>query len=198
MKAGQLLALVGASGAGKTTLLSALSNRAPPNMAIHGEVLIGGRPPADATYRKTGFVAQLDLTDEQQTVREALEFSALLRQDRDVPRADKLAVVDDILDMLALDHLQDAIVGTPSAGLGLEERKRLSIGVELAAKPHCLFLDEPTRCVHRWCDASDSAQRSRLAERPADRHAHAASGAVRSGCLRDHPSAGALSVACSG
>lgn len=39
----------------------------------------------------------------------------------------------------------DAIVGVPGTGLNVEQRKLLTIGVELAAKPKLLlFLDEPT------------------------------------------------------
>jgi len=39
----------------------------------------------------------------------------------------------------------DAVVGVPGEGLNVEQRKRLTIGVELAAKPQLLlFLDEPT------------------------------------------------------
>lgn len=47
-----------------------------------------------------------------------------------------------ILDMI---EFSEAIVGVPGEGLNVEQRKLLSIGVELAAKPALLlFLDEPT------------------------------------------------------
>jgi ABC-type multidrug transport system fused ATPase/permease subunit len=51
VRPGELTALCGASGAGKTTLLTALSQT---NFAgeLHGEVLVGNRPPS-ASYRKT-------------------------------------------------------------------------------------------------------------------------------------------------
>jgi ATP-binding cassette subfamily G (WHITE) protein 2 (PDR) len=49
------------------------------------------------------------------------------------------------LKMLDMDDFSEAIVGVPGEGLNVEQRKLLSIGVELAAKPTLLvFLDEPT------------------------------------------------------
>lgn len=88
---------------------------------------------------------QQDLHLDTATVREALEFSALLRQSAEIPRAEKLAHVERVLDMLDMRSYADAVVGTPGEGLNVEQRKRLSIGVELAARPRLLlFLDEPT------------------------------------------------------
>lgn len=44
-----------------------------------------------------------------------------------------------------MGEFADAVVGVPGEGLNVEQRKLLSIGVELAAKPKLLlFLDEPT------------------------------------------------------
>lgn len=76
-----------------------------------------------------------------------------MRQDCDLPREDKLAYIDEVLDLLDLTDLQDAIVGTTRAGLGLEQRKRLTIAVELVSGPKILFLDEPTRCVPAYARA---------------------------------------------
>jgi ATP-binding cassette subfamily G (WHITE) protein 2 (SNQ2) len=133
---------------------------------VSGDILFDGRVPDSNFYRKTGFVEQLDMhgscfcshsvlhacselgafySDSQCTIREALEFSALLRQDKSLSREEKLAYVDSVLDVLELTDMQDAIVGTTSAGLGLEHRKRLTIAVELVSRPAILFLDEPTR-----------------------------------------------------
>ncbi|KAI9728900.1 MAG: hypothetical protein M1834_007158 [Cirrosporium novae-zelandiae] len=139
-KPGVMVALMGASGAGKTTLLNTLSQRQRVGV-VSGEMLVDGRPPGPEFQRGTGFCEQMDLHDGTATIREALEFSAILRQSRDTPREEKIAYVDNIIDLLELGDMQDAIVGS----LGVEQRKRLTIGVELAAKPNLLlFLDEPT------------------------------------------------------
>ncbi|KAI0469561.1 ABC-2 type transporter-domain-containing protein [Xylaria cf. heliscus] len=139
-KPGLLVALVGASGAGKTTLLNTLAQRQRTGV-ISGEMFVDGRPLGPDFQRNTGFCLQGDLHDGTQTIREAIEFSALLRQEASIPRSEKLAYVDKIIDLLELNDLQDTIISS----LGVELRKRLTIGVELAAKPSLLlFLDEPT------------------------------------------------------
>ncbi|KAI1450057.1 ABC-2 type transporter-domain-containing protein [Annulohypoxylon stygium] len=139
-KPGIMVALMGASGAGKSTLLNTLAQRQRVGV-ISGEMFVDGKPLGPEFQRNTGFCLQGDLHDKTQTIREAIEFSALLRQDASIPRAEKIAYVDKIIDLLELNDLQDAIISS----LGVELRKRLTIGVELAAKPSLLlFLDEPT------------------------------------------------------
>jgi len=140
-KPGVMIALVGASGAGKSTLLNTLSQRQKMGV-VSGDMLVDGRPLGPEFQRGTGFCEQMDLHDGTATIREALAFSAILRQERHVPREEKLAYVDKIVDLLELNDMQDAVV----MSLGVEQKKRLTIGVELAAKPSLLlFLDEPTR-----------------------------------------------------
>ncbi|KAF2832028.1 ABC transporter-like protein [Ophiobolus disseminans] len=139
-KPGVMVALVGASGAGKTTLLNTLSQRQSTGV-VSGEMFVDGKGLGKAFQRGTGFCEQMDLHDGTATIREALEFSAILRQDKSVPRQEKIDYVDKIIDLLELEDIQDALVSS----LGVEQKKRLTIGVELAAKPSLLlFLDEPT------------------------------------------------------
>ncbi|CAN9215230.1 unnamed protein product [Alternaria alternata] len=139
-KPGVMIALVGASGAGKSTLLNTLSQRQSTGV-VSGEFLVDGKDLGKAFQRGTGFCEQMDLHDGTATIREALEFSAILRQDKSTPRKEKLDYVNKIIDLLELQDIQDALVSS----LGVEQKKRLTIGVELAAKPSLLlFLDEPT------------------------------------------------------
>ncbi|CAO2652590.1 Nn.00g008730.m01.CDS01 [Neocucurbitaria sp. VM-36] len=144
VKPGSLGALMGSSGAGKTTLLDVLAQRKTEG-TIHGEIYVDGRPLPVSFQRSAGYCEQLDVHEPFATVREALEFSALLRQSRDTPREEKLAYVDTIIDLLELHDLEHTLIGRIGAGLSVEQRKRVTIGVELVSKPSILiFLDEPT------------------------------------------------------
>ncbi|KAM0747667.1 putative membrane protein of the ATP-binding cassette transporter superfamily [Meredithblackwellia eburnea MCA 4105] len=142
---GKLTALMGASGAGKTTLLDTIAQRKTSGK-VEGEMLIDGRPLDSSFSRRSGFVMQGDIHESFSTVRECLQFSALLRQDASLSKEDKLAYAEEVIELLELGPIADALVGNPEiGGLGIEERKRLTIGVELAARPDfILFLDEPT------------------------------------------------------
>ena len=83
----------------------------------------------------------MDVHELTATVREALRFSAYLRQPQHVPKEEKDAYVEEVLELLELQDLSEALVFS----LSVESRKRLTIGVELASKPELLlFLDEPT------------------------------------------------------
>lgn len=144
VKPGTLTALMGVSGAGKTTLLDVLASRVTVGV-VTGDILVDAAPRDESFQRKTGYVQQQDLHLPTATVRETLQFSALLRQPSRYSKAEKLAYVDEVLNMLDMQYCADAVVGVPGEGLNVEQRKRLTIGVELAARPALLlFLDEPT------------------------------------------------------
>ncbi|RGP60268.1 ABC transporter cdr4 [Fusarium sporotrichioides] len=144
VKPGSMIALMGVSGAGKTTLLNALAQRMPAGQ-VKGELFVNGRPLPPSFKSNVGYVQQQDVHLETSTVREALQFSAMLRQPRDVPIRQKLRFAEETIHLLGMGDFADAIIGLPGKGLNAEQRKRLSIGVELAGKPSLLlFLDEPT------------------------------------------------------
>lgn len=141
---GRLLALMGSSGAGKTTLLNTLFQRMNAGH-MSGSLMVDGGPLPASFNKSIGFVMQGDVHLPTQTVREAIAFSAVLRQAASISYEQKMKDVDEILRLLELEDLQDAIIGSPGAGLSIERRKRVTIAVELAARPTlALFLDEPT------------------------------------------------------
>ncbi|KAG8704963.1 hypothetical protein FRC08_001922 [Ceratobasidium sp. 394] len=144
VKPGTLTALMGASGAGKTTLLDVLAGRKTIGV-VSGDVLIGGERTGVAFQRGTAYCEQLDVHESTATVREALRFSAYLRQPYEVSKEEKDNYVEEVIQLLEMEDIADAMIGQPGFGLGVEARKRVTIGVELAAKPQLLlFLDEPT------------------------------------------------------
>tara|TARA_R110002003_G_scaffold357_5_gene19117 strand:- start:4659 stop:8123 length:3465 start_codon:yes stop_codon:yes gene_type:complete len=144
VRPGQLTALMGASGAGKTTLLNTLAQRI--NFGVvRGDFLVDGKTLPSSFQRSTGFAEQMDVHESTATVREALQFSARLRQPKETPLQEKYDYVETIIDLLEMRNIAGAAIGVSGNGLNQEQRKRLTIGVELASKPELLlFLDEPT------------------------------------------------------
>ena len=53
--------------------------------------------------------------------------------------------IEEVMELVELKPLRQAIVGLPGvSGLSTEQRKRLTIAVELVANPSIIFMDEPT------------------------------------------------------
>ncbi|KAJ0078966.1 hypothetical protein Patl1_23927 [Pistacia atlantica] len=121
VRPGVLTALMGVSGAGKTTLLDVLAGRKTSGY-IKGEIKINCYPKVQETFaRISGYCEQNDVHSPQITIEESLLFLCgcvwLLRLTR------KLKLV---------------------SGLSVEQRKRLTIAMELDANPSIIFMDEPT------------------------------------------------------
>ena len=86
---------------------------------ISGEMLVDGQQRDSSFQRKTGYVQQQDLHLSTSTVREAMNFSALLRQPAHIPRNEKLEYVTEIIKLLEMGDYADAVVGVPGEGLCL-------------------------------------------------------------------------------
>jgi ABC-type multidrug transport system ATPase subunit len=113
---------------------------------ITGEVLVNGWPQERISFRRaSGYVEQFDVQTPELTVRETVLFSAKLRLDPEYVETDEkvISFVDGVIKAVELTSLANILVGTDEGhGLSFEEKKRLSIAVELAASPSLLFLDE--------------------------------------------------------
>ncbi|KAH1094243.1 hypothetical protein GLYMA_14G127800v4 [Glycine max] len=142
---GVLTALMGVSGAGKTTLMDVLAGRKTGGY-IEGSITISGYPKRQETFaRISGYCEQFDIHSPNVTVYESLLYSAWLRLPREVDRATRKMFIEEVMELVELNSIREALVGLPGEnGLSTEQRKRLTIAVELVANPSIIFMDEPT------------------------------------------------------
>jgi ABC-type multidrug transport system ATPase subunit/pSer/pThr/pTyr-binding forkhead associated (FHA) protein len=138
IEGGRFAGILGPSGAGKSSLLTMLAGMRVPRA---GRVEVNGRdiytaPEANAF----GYVPQEDIVHEELTVSDALRFSAELRLPCDTPPLEVQKLILQTLDRLGLRSR----AGTQIARLSGGQRKRVSVAVELLARPEILFLDEPS------------------------------------------------------
>ncbi|PQQ16684.1 hypothetical protein Pyn_38487 [Prunus yedoensis var. nudiflora] len=142
---GILTALVGVSGAGKTTLMDVLAGRKTSGY-IEGSISISGYPKNQATFaRVSGYCEQNDIHSPNVTVYESLLYSAWMRLAKEITKETRQMFVEEVMDLVELHPLRNSLVGLPGInGLSTEQRKRLTVAVELVANPSIIFMDEPT------------------------------------------------------
>ncbi|XP_027068458.2 ABC transporter G family member 39-like [Coffea arabica] len=142
---GILTALVGVSGAGKTTLMDVLAGRKTGGY-IEGTICISGYPKNQNTFaRISGYCEQNDIHSPHLTVYESVLYSAWLRLPADVKESTRKMFVEEVMELVELKPIRNLLAGLPGVdGLSTEQRKRLTIAVELVANPSIIFMDEPT------------------------------------------------------
>lgn len=142
---GRITAFMGPSGAGKTTYLSALAGKAV-GCTITGSIHINGKAASIHSYKKiTGFVPQDDVVHGNLTVEENIWFSASCRLSADLPKPDKVLIVERVIESLGLQEVRNSVVGTvEKRGISGGQRKRVNVGLEMVMEPSLLILDEPT------------------------------------------------------
>ncbi|XP_061365063.1 pleiotropic drug resistance protein 1-like isoform X1 [Gastrolobium bilobum] len=142
---GVLTALMGVSGAGKTTLMDVLAGRKTGGY-IDGSIKVSGYPKKQETFaRISGYCEQNDIHSPHVTVHESLLYSAWLRLPAEVDSNTRKMFIEEVMELVELNLLRNSLVGLPSVnGLSTEQRKRLTIAVELVANPSIIFMDEPT------------------------------------------------------
>ncbi len=134
----QFAGILGPSGSGKSTLLNTLSGFDPPE---EGSVLIDG----EEIYARNeppsfGYVPQDDIVHRELTVEQALRFSARLRLPATTPEIEIERLLLQTMTQLGIDGQRALPIHRLSGG----QRKRVSVGVELLARPAILYLDEPS------------------------------------------------------
>ncbi|RZB48334.1 Pleiotropic drug resistance protein 1 [Glycine soja] len=142
---GVLTALMGSTGAGKTTLMDVLAGRKTGGY-IGGNITISGYPKKQETFaRISGYCEQNDIHSPYVTVYESLLYSAWLRLSAEINSETRKMFIEEVIELVELNPLKHTIVGLPGVnGLSTEQRKRLTISVELVANPSIIFMDEPT------------------------------------------------------
>ena len=140
---GSLWGVMGASGAGKSTFVNVLMGK---QACTGGTTKINGVPGDIKKYKKIiGYVPQDDIVLPELTVRESILHSARIRLPSNWGGEQIEKHVDILISCLQLAHVKDSLVGSASNPvISGGQRKRVSIGIELAAAPMALFLDEPT------------------------------------------------------
>ncbi|CAL0308772.1 unnamed protein product [Lupinus luteus] len=142
---GVLTALMGVSGAGKTTLMDVLAGRKTGGY-IEGNIKVSGYRKKQETFaRISGYCEQNDIHSPHVTVYESLVYSAWLRLPAEVDSNARKMFIEEVMELVELNPLRNSLVGLPGvSGLSTEQRKRLTIAVELVANPSIIFMDEPT------------------------------------------------------
>ncbi|KAL2332416.1 hypothetical protein Fmac_019997 [Flemingia macrophylla] len=142
---GVLTALMGVSGAGKTTLMDVLAGRKTGGY-IEGSIKISGYPKKQETFaRISGYCEQNDIHSPYVTAYESILYSAWLRLPSTVDSNSRKMFIEEVMELVEMNPLRNSLVGLPGvSGLSTEQRKRLTIAVELVANPSIIFMDEPT------------------------------------------------------
>src|SRR5512133_4339711 len=136
IESGEIFGLVGPNGAGKTTTMRMLVTLLEPD---HGEIWVGGHSVRKApreVRRLIGFMPDSFGVYGDMTVQEYLDFFGACYQ---IPPAQRLSLIKDLLELVDIGHRRDDMVDTLSRGL----KQRLGLARVLIHDPSILVLDEP-------------------------------------------------------
>ena len=131
---GEFIAIVGFSGSGKSTLISLMAGLSKPDtgaVLFHGKEIAAPAPERGVVFQNYSLMPWL-------TVRENVELAADSIH-RNVPKADRKAIVSKYVSMVGLSHATDRRPSELSGGM----RQRVAVARALAMQPEVLLLDEP-------------------------------------------------------
>jgi ABC-type multidrug transport system ATPase subunit/pSer/pThr/pTyr-binding forkhead associated (FHA) protein len=158
----KFVALVGGSGAGKSTLMDALNGLRPaqhPSVVLYnGNDYYRNLP---AFSNSLGYVPQDDIIHRDLSVERALYYAAKMRLPDDTTDQQIEQRIKEVLADVEMTHRRKLLISKLSGG----QRKRVSIAVELLARPSLFFLDEPTSGLDPGLDRKMMFLLRRLADR---------------------------------
>lgn len=129
---GKIICIVGPSGCGKSTLLRIIGGLEKPSS---GQVLYTGSPPDDCLNPLT-YVFQHFALLPWRTVEGNI---SLVLEKHALSKAEKKAIINDVLDRTQLSEFKKALPKQLSGGM----KQRVAIARALAVKPAVLLMDEP-------------------------------------------------------
>ena len=131
---------------GKTTFLNVLLGKTDPSWQRGGVLRVNGNDePLNRFSKVMGFVPQEDIMHRDLSGYDNIRYSAQVRLPRDWTSEQREAHAAACIAALQLEHVQDTIIGDEIVrGISGGQRKRVNVGIEMAAAPLALFLDEPT------------------------------------------------------
>lgn len=137
---------MGPSGCGKTTLLNVLASRPTGAQRVDATVLVNGGKPSKTAFRSMScFVEQEDALIGALTVRETLTFASRLASTSQLPKNERAARIDALLEAFGLLEQSETLIGTPlRKGISGGQKRRVGVASQLITSPKILFLDEPT------------------------------------------------------
>lgn len=132
---GELVALLGPSGCGKTTMLRCLAGL---EHVTKGTITVNGIDiiSQPASKRDMGVVFQQYSLFPNMTVAQNVEFGLQMRK---VPKAERVSLVGESLELVGLGHLDGRYAHTLSGG----QQQRVALARALVTRPQALLLDEP-------------------------------------------------------
>jgi len=142
VRSGDLLCLLGPNGVGKTTLFKSILQLQP---LLSGDILLDGEDIRSWSRRRfalrVGYVAQAHTPPFAFKVIDVVAMGRAAHIGAFAsPSPRDIAIAEDVLAAIGLQHLQDAVYTRISGG----ERQMVLIARALAQQPGFLFMDEPT------------------------------------------------------
>ncbi|GFS00567.1 ATP-binding cassette sub-family G member [Elysia marginata] len=132
-------------------------------------MLLNGVPLSPGAIKNvSAYVQQGDLFMETLTVREQLQFRALLRMDNKLDHQARLKRVEEVIQEMGLISCAESRIGASSGtkkGISGGERKRLSFASEALTNPPIFFCDEPTSSLDSFMAQSIVHTLQKMAER---------------------------------